>query len=168
MNPIQIHLVTNHIAIVGYIFIILIGCLAIIFRVVQYRYLVYGLTLVCSVVGGLSYFSGQKAMEQKYQMVLDNTDLRENIINLKTNSYLRQEECFSRIALEKHEAMAEIALIFFSMDLILAFIGIVSCLKWPMLEKFLFGILLLLLSISTFWIIQMAHEGGKINHSALR
>jgi hypothetical protein len=178
MNPIQIHLIVNHIAVVGFPIILLIGVLAIVFKSSQYRGLVYGLTIVCSLGGFIAYFSGGEAERWLYddealtlafqnQYEEPSASASEDWLSLKSKKN-KLNPCFSEKDLALHGEFAEETLVFLALCCGIAIIASISYFKLSGLEAKLFWVLMFAISLSCFWLGKTAHQGGRISHGAIR
>lgn len=180
MNPTQIHLIVNHIAVIGFPLILLIGILAIIFKSEQYRRLVYGLTIVCSLGGFIAYFSGEQAEHRRYEAEsfaptpkneygeYRNELVSENEYSSPAKSGSKPNVCFSEAELEAHEELAEQTVVFLALCCGIAIMAGISGFKFVKMEVKLFGILILAMAITCFWLGKTAHQGGRINHTEIR
>jgi hypothetical protein len=175
MNPAQIHLITNHIAVIGFPLILLIGILAIILKNVQYRGLVYGLTIVCSLGGFVAYFSGEQAQRWLYDnkplaLMKKNEYSPNQLLSVTEDKQAKGGSllCFSEADLELHEELAERTFVFLIICCAISVAAGISYFKFSDAEGKLFWVLMLVMSISCFWLGKTAHQGGKINHSSIR
>jgi len=145
MNPVHLHLLTNHFPIVGMAFGIVILIAGFLFKKDDFRNAAYGIFILTALLAIPAYLSGERAEEA--------------IENLPGTT---------EALVETHEEIAGVAIWLMELLGVLAVVALVSTIKGRPANG-IFGIATLLFSLAVFGVmIKVGNSGGQIRHPEIR
>ncbi|GHO82144.1 hypothetical protein [Dictyobacter formicarum] len=145
MNMAHIHIILNHIPILGTAFVALAFLIALIFRNVFLQKLSLWFLALAALSTAAAYLTGDGA-----------THIVESLNHA------------SPILIHDHESMARISLIIMFFTGIIALFGIVFYTRKPALPRYLQVIVMAILIINTAVLIYVGYLGGLVSHPEIR
>ncbi|GLV54574.1 hypothetical protein KDH_14210 [Dictyobacter sp. S3.2.2.5] len=145
MNMAHIHIIVNHIPIIGTPFVALTFLIALIFRNVFLQKLSLWFLVLAALATAVAYLTGDGAAHIVESLNHASPDL-----------------------IHDHESMARISLIIMFVTGIVAVFGILFYTRKPVLPRYLQIIVMAILVINTGVLIYVGYLGGLINHPEIR